>query len=403
MDFRALTNKISILLGVLIFLGTVAWSARVSGRPASKPLTKGDVIDLLKGDVLPQRVGEVARERGIDFEVTSQVEGELRRAGATDDLIETLRNLAPKQHGIQIEVTPGDAEVYVDDERQGKTSPEGRLKITTLAPGQHRIRVALEGYRDFETTVEIKRGEMTRVVTQLQSSGSATSPGGPSTTSVTDNSGRALMARVIEGLGGKAKVDSIKSFQMWGSAVFHLPQGDISAQLDSTGDFRGFMRQIVTSQMGVMTNLVTPSSAMVIMGAGPQVMSQEEREETLKGLWRNGYFVCQHVNDPSFSFTPGGDTVVDSIATKVLDVRGAGADSRWFIDPSTGWIMRASYTYMENGVPIAVVEDFQDWQLTSGFYIPLRVKTTRNGSPFSEMVVTKLEVNPYISPVYFNQ
>jgi hypothetical protein len=92
---------------------------------------------------------------------------------------------------------------------------------------------------------------------------------------------------------------------------------------------------------------------------------------------------------------------VGGISTKILDVRGGGAESRWFIDPATGWIMRASWTEMENGVPIAVVEDFQDWQLTSGIYIPLRSTRDQNGRRFSESAITELEVNPRIDQSLF--
>ncbi len=46
-----------------------------------KPLSKGDVIRLLKGNVSPKRVADLARERRIDFDVTLEVEKQLREAG----------------------------------------------------------------------------------------------------------------------------------------------------------------------------------------------------------------------------------------------------------------------------------------------------------------------------------
>ncbi len=63
---------------------------------APKPLSKDDVIRLLKGDVSPTHVAELAKERKIDFEVTPQVEKELRDAGASDELVMILLKLAPK-------------------------------------------------------------------------------------------------------------------------------------------------------------------------------------------------------------------------------------------------------------------------------------------------------------------
>ncbi|MGE5326782.1 MAG: hypothetical protein ACM3NO_07065, partial [Deltaproteobacteria bacterium] len=83
------------LLAALIFCATALHSP-ISAQEASKPLTKNNIIKLLKGDVPPARVETLARERGISFQVTSEVESELRQAGATDSLIATLKEVAPK-------------------------------------------------------------------------------------------------------------------------------------------------------------------------------------------------------------------------------------------------------------------------------------------------------------------
>jgi hypothetical protein len=48
---------------------------------APKPLSKNDVIRLLKGDVSPIDLAELAKERKIDFQMTAEVEKDLRGAG----------------------------------------------------------------------------------------------------------------------------------------------------------------------------------------------------------------------------------------------------------------------------------------------------------------------------------
>ena len=103
-------------------------------------------MQLLKGSVPAKRVGELAQSRGIDFQVTPDVETELRQVGATDDLLSLLRRLAPRTATLVIESCPGGAHVYVDDEPVGTTSSEGRLTLTMLSPGQHRVRLSLDGY-----------------------------------------------------------------------------------------------------------------------------------------------------------------------------------------------------------------------------------------------------------------
>ena len=61
------------------------------------PLSKERVLTFLHGDVSPHRVAEIARERGIDFRLTTEIEKELRDAGATDELITILGQVAPSQ------------------------------------------------------------------------------------------------------------------------------------------------------------------------------------------------------------------------------------------------------------------------------------------------------------------
>jgi hypothetical protein len=86
------------------------------------------------------------------------VESDPGQAGATDELLSLLRRLAPKTATLLIESSPGGAHVYVDDEPWGTTSTEGRLKLTTLSPGQHRVRLSLDGYKDDSRDVALAAG-----------------------------------------------------------------------------------------------------------------------------------------------------------------------------------------------------------------------------------------------------
>lgn len=82
-----------LLLFILLF---GIWTLGVYARQGSRPLTKDEIVYLLQNYVPPGRVAEQASKKGIDFEVTSSVEQELRRDGADDGLIAALKKLAPK-------------------------------------------------------------------------------------------------------------------------------------------------------------------------------------------------------------------------------------------------------------------------------------------------------------------
>jgi FKBP-type peptidyl-prolyl cis-trans isomerase len=82
-------------LGVLVLI-TVLLPLRGQGQSTPLGLSKDDVVRLLKGDVTPKRVAQMARERGIDFHVTPEIQTELRGAGADDDLITMLQGIQDK-------------------------------------------------------------------------------------------------------------------------------------------------------------------------------------------------------------------------------------------------------------------------------------------------------------------
>jgi hypothetical protein len=74
-------------------------------QPSPKPYTKEGVLTLLKGDVSAKRVEALARQRGIDFQVTPETAEELRQAGATEALLTVLRDLAPNPP-VAVPVSP---------------------------------------------------------------------------------------------------------------------------------------------------------------------------------------------------------------------------------------------------------------------------------------------------------
>jgi tetratricopeptide (TPR) repeat protein len=59
-------------------------------QPATKPLTKDQLMDLVKGSVSSSRVADLVRQRGIDFEPTDDYLRDLRNAGAESVLIDAV-------------------------------------------------------------------------------------------------------------------------------------------------------------------------------------------------------------------------------------------------------------------------------------------------------------------------
>jgi photosynthetic reaction center cytochrome c subunit len=88
---------VALLLAIAITIGRAQTPAGGKAQTeAVRPLSENDVVELLQGDVEPERVGEVAQTHGITFAIDSASEKELRDAGATDELLKELRAIARK-------------------------------------------------------------------------------------------------------------------------------------------------------------------------------------------------------------------------------------------------------------------------------------------------------------------
>lgn len=152
---------------LVLLVGAAPWLLCGVAQARPKPLTKAETLQLLKGDVPPARIAEIARQQGIDFPMTPENESELKQAGATEELLRALREITPKIPAaavLEILTIPGGAQVYVDDALVARTSAEGHLRIATLAPGKHRLRLSAESYDDYEANVSLVAGE-TAIVT----------------------------------------------------------------------------------------------------------------------------------------------------------------------------------------------------------------------------------------------
>jgi hypothetical protein len=209
------------MAAALVVLSFVAFTVEGGAAPR-RPLAKSEVIDLLRSGVTPARIADLVGQYGIAFQLTRETEKQLREAGADEALLKALRQSAARASSpavrpapavrspagqsrptgpavLLIESNPGNAQVYVDDEPVGTTSAQGRLKLSQFAPGKHRVRVALAGYKDHEESVTLAAGETTRVAPSLEAATPAvrtTAPSSQPATAPGDDTGTAAQNQV---------------------------------------------------------------------------------------------------------------------------------------------------------------------------------------------------------------
>jgi hypothetical protein len=111
--------------------------------------------------------------------------------------------VALKTASLQIEAQPGGAEFYIDDEFRGTTSGEGRIKVSDLEPGEHRLRLSKKDFEEWNRTLTLEVGESRTIEVQLAAA-KPPEPPPPDTTL-----GLADVLKLLEGGVTPARVESI--------------------------------------------------------------------------------------------------------------------------------------------------------------------------------------------------
>lgn len=90
--------KLGLLVAIVL---TVSLCLAAQG-PKGAPLNQKETADLIKENKKDlQKVGPVLSQRGVDFELTPDIEKKLRKAGADDQVISAMKNAGPAARAAQ--------------------------------------------------------------------------------------------------------------------------------------------------------------------------------------------------------------------------------------------------------------------------------------------------------------
>ena len=161
-------------IGILIFLALAAGGSLLAqSQPA--PLTEKELVDLIrqnKKDLQP--ASKEVTGRGVDFELDSDIEKKLRKAGADDPLIEVIKNAGPAARaaqksqltgqgpGQQLQGSPEEIQAYqaiqteLDPDREVQMVTDFEKKFPNSAQLSYAYAFAANAYQ--------QKGEIERVV-----------------------------------------------------------------------------------------------------------------------------------------------------------------------------------------------------------------------------------------------
>ena len=144
-------------------LGTIAYHM-LGGRP---PFT-GNITQLIAQKLTQTPPALSSLRTDISGELEASIMKALAkepkdRPGTASEWFESFANAVAassdtvkRKDSRLVVMAPSGAEVYVDDERYGSVGRSGRVILTSLAPGQHVLRVSKSGEPDDERVIEVR-------------------------------------------------------------------------------------------------------------------------------------------------------------------------------------------------------------------------------------------------------
>jgi zinc protease len=228
-------------------------------------------------------------------------------------------------------------------------------------------------------------------------------PGAAKAATASNSGGQALIAKVIEGLGGAEKLKSVKALREKSTLLAKTPQGDMTIQMEEIAAFPDQLWQKMRMPMGEMTMVISSSAAFMKSPMGSQDLPGAQKEDALKELKRHPIFVAQHADDPKFIFAAGGTEKIGDVDAQILDINADGAQVRWYVDPQNGHILRSSAQSMGMGGPAEQVVDYSEWKDVEGMNLPFKLKIKQGGNDAGTEDVQELQVNPAVDPKLFEK
>lgn len=231
-------------------------------------------------------------------------------------------------------------------------------------------------------------------------------PGGantPQAPTASNAEGKALMAKVVQFLGGEQKLQSVKAVRQRINSVRKTPQGELPIAVDQTIVYPD--RVVGTaSLMGMeIKNVITPDSVFMVTPEGVREMTGANKEEAQRTVQRDLINIAQHANAPGFVFAANGTEKIGDTEAAVLEISGGNMQVRWLIDSKTGAVLRTVGQNLGQTGPVQRVTEYSGWKPLEG----LNLYTTRiireNGEDTASDTVQEWIINPPIDPKLFER
>ena len=213
---------------------------------------------------------------------------------------------------------------------------------------------------------------------------------------VSNAEGKAAAEKVLQELGGAAKVNSVKALHQIVAAV----QDGRHVDIEQTIVYPDKQAEIMRMPQGKVVLVVTPNDAFMVVAGQAQDLPPEQRAALDAALKHDPINVLQHINDPNYVFVATGQEDVDGAHATVVDVEAAGIPTRWWI-AADGKLLRER-SYGEGGKLETIV--YSAWKSFDGLRYPTKYEMLNEaGHPRMTMTMTGMQINPVINSSLFQR
>jgi len=210
--------------------------------------------------------------------------------------------------------------------------------------------------------------------------------------------GKAAAGRLLQALGGPAKVNEVKSLRQ---TVVALRQGQ-RIELEQSIVYPDKQAQRMRMPQGKALLVVTPADAFMVVKGQLQDLPPTQRSAMDATLQHDFINVLQRINDPKYIFVATGQEKVGNAQATVVDVEADGVPTRWWI-ATDGKLLQERYSDMGAGGGIQTMT-YSDWKSFGGLMYPTKYSLfNESGEPQMTMTLTAIEVNAPVSPKVFER
>ncbi|MFN7974748.1 MAG: insulinase family protein [Acidobacteriota bacterium] len=231
-------------------------------------------------------------------------------------------------------------------------------------------------------------------------------PEGPKKAAATAESGakgKALLAKVVEANGGKAKIAAVKDLQSRGTIKMKTPMGDMEGAFSTWLVLPDKLRVETKIPQGTMTMVVSPSAAWMTMGPNGMDLQGTQRDEQMNELKRSPLAILQHAEDGKLTVNHAGTEKAGGVDAELLDVAYDGIEVRLFVDPATHRIVRSAYRGMGQQGPEDDATDFSDYKEVGGIWLAMTEQSSQNGEVGQTVKIQEYKINAGVDPKMFEK